>query len=73
MTDSAIVMFLTLTNVQKMAHIAELLQQWSWSFPVLIQNWLEYKNGALLGKRRKNKVADIESEFFSDVGKLFFS
>jgi hypothetical protein len=42
-----------------MEEINRLLRLWRWSFPMLMKNWLEYKNGTRDGKRKLKKLEDI--------------
>jgi len=42
-----------------MEEINCLLRLWRWSFPTLVKNWLEYKNGARDRKRKLKKLDDI--------------
>ena len=49
-----------------MEEINRLLRSWRWSFPTLVKNWLEYKNGTWDGKRKLRKLEDILNIIFTD-------
>lgn len=49
-----------------MDEINRLLRLWRWSFPALVKNWLEYKNGARDGKRKLGKLEDILNIILAD-------
>lgn len=55
----------TNTVHEKVSHIAQLLQGWSWSFSDLIRNWIAHNNG-IQGKRGYQKRVDIIHHLFDD-------
>ncbi|KAJ5131136.1 uncharacterized protein N7515_007175 [Penicillium bovifimosum] len=50
---------------ERVSHVADLLQEWSWSFPQLVKYWIDHNNGAR-GKRRTNKKLGILRTLFTD-------
>jgi hypothetical protein len=51
---------------ERVSHVAQLLQEWSWSFPQLVKYWISHNNGTRGRRSAKKRVGIIRMLFTDD-------